>query len=149
MTVSTSAVFKEWFLPPIMWWFMSPGFAFAMGLALWPINAPVAYTGGVLIDVLVIVLLAMWAPRNELTDGVLGVGPARIQTKWLGNAVELIVAKLRAALGPDLDLRTWVNVRTWMRRAVITENIDPKDPAPAWITATRRPAELLHALKNH
>lgn len=128
---------------------MSPGFAFAMGLALWPLNAPIAFTGGALIGVLVIVLLAMWAPRNEVADGVLRVGPARIETKWLGNAEELSGARLRAALGPELDLRTWVNVRPWMKRAVMIENIDPNDPAPAWIIATRRPAELLHALKNH
>src|SRR5690625_1209732 len=124
MPVSTSAVFKEWFLPPIMWWFMSPGFAFAMGLALWPLNAPIAFTGGALIGVLVIVLLAMWAPRNEVADGVLRVGPARIETKWLGNAGELSGARLRAALGPEIDLRTGGNVRRVMERAVLIANID-------------------------
>lgn len=146
ITVTSSADFREWLLPSFSWWLLAPGFGFGMMLALWPLGTTVAFIGAGIIAVLTVGLLAWWAPRTEVSQGVLRVGPAHIETKWLGPGRELRGEELRAAMGPELDLRTWVHVRPWMKSAVMVENIDPQDPAPAWIIASRRPAKLLQVL---
>lgn len=139
--------FTEWFLPGVAWWLIAPGFGAAIMLALWPIGVTVAIIGAVVMTLLTAGLLAYWSPRTQVSGGVLNAGPAHIETKWLGQGRELRGEELRVALGPELDARTWVCVRPWVKAAVIIENTDPQDPAPAWIIASRRPAQLLQALQ--
>jgi len=146
MSVSKKIDFNEWFLPGFAWWLIAPGFGAAMALALLPIGSTIAVIGGVVITLITVVLLAMWSPRIEVRGATLYAGPAHIETAWLGSAKELHGEDLRIALGPELDARTWVCVRPWVKSAVIIENTDPQDPAPAWIIASRRPAQLVQAV---
>ncbi|HLS04056.1 MAG TPA: DUF3093 domain-containing protein [Actinomycetales bacterium] len=144
--MSPTAEFSERNLPSVAWWLLAPGFGAAMALALLPIGPQVSIIGAIVITVLTAGLLVQWAGRIRVSEGVLYAGPARIDKRWLGTARVLRGSELRAALGPDLDARTWLYIRPWLKSAVFIENTDPADPAPAWIIATRRPVELLNAL---
>lgn len=148
MSVSKDIDFNEWFLPGLPWWLIAPGFGAAIALALLPIGSTIAIIGGVVMTLLTAALLALWSPRIEVRDDVLYAGPAHIEVAWLGTARELHGEDLRGALGPELDARTWVCVRPWVKSAVIIENTDPQDPAPAWIIASRRPAQLVQAVAS-
>lgn len=140
--------YREWFLPGVAWWFAAPGFGAAMTLALWPLSPTVAVIGGIVMTALTVVLLMLWSPRIEVKAGTVHAGPAHIEAKWLGAGRELRGEDLRLAIGPELDARTWMCIRPWVKSAVIIENLDPDDPAPAWIVATRQPEELLQAVKK-
>lgn|SRR5699024_16260 len=144
--VIISDTFDEKYLPGPVWWLSGPGFGFAIGIALWPIHAGIAVGAGAVMTLIVIALLALWAPRISVANGQLRAGAAVIDVAWLGDGEVLKGEVLRQAMGPGLDARTWTCVRPWMRKAVFIENTDPRDPAPAWIISSRRPQQLLAAI---
>src|SRR5690625_7415300 len=119
-----------------------------MMLALWPLGTTVAFIGAGIIAVLTVGLLAWWAPRTEVSQGGLRVGPAHIETRWLGPRRELRGEELRAALGPELDLRTWVHVLPWMMCGVMVENNDSQDTGLAWSIASRRTSNLMQVRRR-
>lgn len=110
---------------------------------MWPIHAGIAISAGVVTALIVIALLALWAPRISVANGQLRAGTAVIDVAWLADGEVLKGDSLTHAMGPGLDARTWMCVRPWMRKAVFIKNTDPHDPAPAWIISSRRPQQLL------
>lgn len=147
-SVSENTNFSEWFLPGFAWWLSAPGFGAAIALALLPLSVTVAIIGAITATLLVICLLLVWSPRIRVESRTLHAGPAHIDCALLGSGEALSGETLREALGPGLDARTWMCVRPWVKRAIFIENLDPQDPAPAWIIATRRPDQLLAAINS-
>lgn len=145
-SVSENTNFSEWFIPGFAWWLSAPGFGAAIGLALLPLSTTVALIGAILMTALMIALLLTWSPRIRVESGTLYAGTAHIDCQWLGEGESVTGTELREALGPKLDARTWVCVRPWVKHAVVLENQDPQDPAPAWVIATRHPDQLLTAI---
>src|SRR5690606_41628631 len=79
---------------------------------------------------------------------VLHAGWANNRGSHLGEPVFLDVDGLRAAMGPEADARAFVCHRPWVRQGVRVAVVDPRDPAPYWLVASRRPAELAAALRR-
>jgi hypothetical protein len=79
---------------------------------------------------------------------VLHVPGARIPVAQLDHGVVLDREAFRQQTGPMADPRAFVVSRPWLRTAVRLMLNDPDDPTPYWVVGTRRPAELLAALRS-
>ncbi|WP_454083911.1 DUF3093 domain-containing protein [Georgenia sp. Marseille-Q6866] len=126
----------------------------AVGALVWPFSATAGYVVGIVAAVAVVVGLLVSSPRVvvELGDEEVGTGPvlhaanARIGVVHLGETVVLDADAMVAAMGPQADARAFVCQRPWVRQGLRVEVVDPRDPTPYWLVASRRPAELAAAL---
>lgn len=75
-------------------------------------------------------------------------GPAHLPTRFVGRADAVRGEGKRLAMGPQLDPTAYVLHRPWIAAAVRLEVVDPDDPTPYWIVSTRRPEELLAAVRR-
>jgi hypothetical protein len=53
----------------------------------------------------------------------------------------------REQRGVFLDARAWLVIRAWVDPVVRIELGDPEDPAPYWLVSSRKPQELVAALR--
>ncbi|PYG02039.1 Protein of unknown function [Georgenia satyanarayanai] len=126
----------------------------AVGALVWPFSATAGYVVGAVAVIAVVVVLLVTSPRVvvDLGDEELGTGPvlhaanARIGAEHLGRTEVLDAEAMVAAMGPQADARAFLCQRPWVRRGVRVEVVDPRDPAPYWLVASRRPTELAAAL---
>lgn len=141
-----AASYRERLWPEPYWWLIAPGLGFGGFAAVFPIDLAVAIVVGVVIAILVAIALARFSPVLEIRDGVLYAGTAHIELSHFGDGREVHGADFRHEMGPGLDARTWLYTRPWVKSAVFITIEDPADPTPAWLLATRAPAELLAAI---
>ena len=147
--MTTQPAYRERWIVPLLWW---PG---ALGLAT--LVAAELHSGapGLRAVVPYAVLLPLTAlllangSRGSITvaDGVLHVPGARIPITFLADGVALDREAFRVQTGPMADPRAYVVSRPWLHTAVRLTVDDEADPTPYWVVGTRRPAELLAAIK--
>ncbi len=92
--------------------------------------------------------LIRWAPVIEVADGEFRAGSARIPLSFTADPEAFRGAAATAARGVDLDARAWLCLRGWVDPVVRVHITDPADPAPYWLVSTRRPEELVAALRQ-
>ncbi|MBK0421271.1 DUF3093 domain-containing protein [Leucobacter sp. CSA2] len=115
-------------------------------LVLTPINSSIALPTAIVVYLLIALALILMSPSIRVENGTLMAGRARIPVSELGD-VELLGAEaMRAAIGTELDARSYTLVRGWIHRGVRIANTDPEDPAPFWIITTRHPKRLADAI---
>lgn len=127
-------------------WALVVVFAATLGAALLPVGYVAAAVTGAVALVVGLVLAVSTTPRVEVSDGTLAAGTARIPLGLLGPATTLDRAGVRRAMGPELDARAFVCLRSWVGGAIRVEVVDPADPTPYWIVSSRRPSALVAAL---
>lgn len=115
-------------------------------LVLTPINGAIALPTGIVVYLLIAVALVLMSPAVRVADGLLTAGRARIPVSELGEIELLGSEAMRAAIGTQLDARSYTLVRGWIHRGVRIANVDPEDPAPFWIITTRHPQRLADAI---
>ncbi|MCB1273336.1 MAG: DUF3093 domain-containing protein [Leucobacter sp.] len=118
----------------------------AVGLILTPVAPAFALPVAVGFYLLITAALILMSPVITVQGGVLTAGRARIPVAQLGETVSLDPVTLRAAIGPDLDARSYLLVRGYIHTGVRIAVADPADPAPYWIITTRKPLALIAAL---
>ena len=135
---------------PLRWWAQG-----VMLLATFWLAFVVAIPGalpwlitGLLGAVLVLALASYGAVRVSVTDGVLHAGRAHIGVEHLGPAQALDAAATRLAAGADADVRAYLVLRPYLKRAVKVAVRDPADPTPYWLVSTRHPEALAAALNQ-
>lgn len=139
---------RERLLPSAAGWLAVLVFAAVVLVAVSPVSptaAALAAAGCVLV-----VGGAAWltSPVVAVADGHLVAGRARIPVRLLGRVTTLDRAGVGRAMGPGLDARAYVCLRTWAGSAVVVEVLDPEDPTPYWIVSTRRPERLASVLRS-
>ncbi|NNU28608.1 DUF3093 domain-containing protein [Isoptericola sediminis] len=140
-------LFRERLLPGPGAWVASIGLGVIVAVTLLPLAPLVAPGAGVLVAAVVVVTLVATAPVVEVADGELRAGPARVPVELLGGVTPIFSAEeMRTALGPELDARAYVCLRSWARTGLKVVLRDPLDPTPYWLVSTRRPDELADAL---
>jgi len=77
----------------------------------------------------------------------LRAGTARLPVSSIGRVDVVTGEAKREALGPRLDPQAFVLHRPWVGPIVRIEVLDPDDPTPYWVISTRRPEQLLAALR--
>ena len=148
--MTSPASYRErWIVPPI-WWPCALGLATLVAAELHSgapgVRASLPYA--VLLP-LTAVLLAVGS-RGSITvaDGTLHVPGARIPIALLADGVALDRESFRVQTGPMADPRAYVVSRPWLHTAVRLTVADPEDPTPYWVVGTRRPRELLDAMRT-
>ncbi|MGW3472743.1 DUF3093 domain-containing protein [Saccharopolyspora sp. NPDC000995] len=96
------------------------------------------------------IAIPIWLGRIkvEVTGGELWVGDAHLPLRFIDEVEVITPAEQRQALGPDLDPAAFMVHRSWIRTSVRIWLNDPDDPTPYWVVSTRRPEELIAALKK-
>lgn len=117
-------------------------------VALAPINITVGVLAAVVIMVALGLVLHLGSPEIVLTDRDLRVGRAHIERRFVGGAQSLAGDAARRARGPELDGRAFMNFRISVDGLCRIEIVDPVDPTPYWLTATRHPEALARAVNE-
>jgi hypothetical protein len=113
-----------------------------------PLDATIALIVGVLVAVAVVFLLVALAPIVEVRGTELRAGRAHIDAAYLGEPEALTAEAAREARGPGLDSRAWHLLRPGISGVVRVPVVDPRDPAPNWLIATRTPDRLAAAIRS-
>jgi hypothetical protein len=138
---------------PLRWWVQGVMLVATFWLALvvalpgvlaWAIT-------GVLLVLLALLLVSYGGVRVSVVEGPDGgwlrAGRARIEARFLGAATPLDAEQTRRIAGPEADVRAFLLLRPYLKRAVKVEITDPADPTPYWLVSSRRPDRLAQALE--
>jgi hypothetical protein len=147
--VSLTPAYTERLGVPLRWWVQGTMLVAMLWLAV-AVAAPVVVAWLVTAVALVLLVFCLWAygsARIVVGDGELRAGRAHIEARHIGTATPLDAEQARRTAGVDADARAYLLLRPYLKRAVKVEITDPADPAPYWLVSTRRPEELVAALK--
>lgn len=141
--------FTERLTVPVSYWLIAAAFGVTFIVAIggyfhlvW--FAVIAALG---VAVIVAVLLGWgWVVVGVDAQG-LAVGRSRLTWPYMGDITILDETELRDRLGPHADARAFLCVRPYIRQAVEIEVLDPADPHPSWLVASRKPHELAAAIE--
>lgn len=138
------------------WWWWPPALLVAVLLAA---ELHMGYPGVrswlpyVLLLPLAAAVLLWWGRvRVGVTTGADGArelraGEAHLPVSSIGRVDVVRGEAKRQAMGPQLDPEAFVLHRPWVGPAVRIEVVDPDDPTPYWVVSTRRPEDLIAALR--
>ncbi|OLT53067.1 DUF3093 domain-containing protein [Cellulosimicrobium sp. CUA-896] len=146
-TDPTGASFSERVLPGPGGWLAALAFAAVLAVAVWPASPPVGVAVGVVAAAAGLAALWWTSPVVAVHDGTFRAGRAVVPVPLLGAATALDAEAMRGELGPRLDARAYVCLRAWARTGVLVPLEDPQDPTPYWLVSTRRPHDLVDALR--
>ncbi len=142
------ATYRERLSVPFRWWVQGTMLVATFWLAFVVATpALVAWSAtAVLLLLMTGLFLSYGAPRVEVADGWLQAGRARISGEFLAGAEPLDPAATRRVAGPDADVRAYLLLRPYLKRAVRVTVRDARDPAPYWLVSTRDPEHLASAI---
>ena len=146
---SPSATHRERLSVPFRWWVQGTMLVATFWLAF-VVSTPavVAWSAtAVLLLVMIGLFLAYGAPRVDVEGGWLRAGRARIAGEFLGDAEPLDAAETRRVAGPGADVRAYLLLRPYLKRAVRVSVRDDRDPTPYWLVSSRDPEHLAAAIR--
>ena len=136
-------------LYPTVW---VPASFFPLVPALILIAAPFNFWIGVGAAVVVYgaILIAAYSrtPIVVVTEDAFVYGSAMVESEYIGSISAYSGNAARLQRGVELDARAWTKFRAFMDGVVKVEIIDPNDPTPYWLVATRNPEKLAAALRK-
>ena len=113
-----------------------------------PFSLPAGIVIASVIFIIIVVAMTVTSPRIEIADGRLRVGKASIGLEYVGAASAFTGPYAVAERGPNLDARAWTRFRAGIGAVVSLEIVDDADPTPYWLFSTRRPEQLVTALRT-
>lgn len=133
---------------PLRWWVQGTMLVATLWLALIvAVPGPVAWvTTAIALGLLALTFVSYGSARVTVGDAEFRAGRAHIGFEHLGRAVPLDAEATRRTAGVEADVRAYLLLRPYLKRAVRVEITDPADPAPYWLVCTRRPDALAGAL---
>lgn len=136
-------------LRPSAWMYLAAAFMIPTVIL---VCAPFDLTLGVVLSIVVYLLIVVpmvaTSPSIVVTETELRVGKAHISREFIGSVSAYSGTHAVAARGVELDARAWIFLRGWINPVVRVDIIDPKDPTPYWLFSTRKPEELVKALRE-
>ncbi len=147
-TPATTAIFSERLWPGTSAWLAAPLTALGVAIVGVPFGARVAVVGAIVGLSLVVAGLILLSPRVQVSNGALRAGRARVELDILGPAEAFRGDEARVQRGTGLDARAFLLLRGWVDPVVRIPIDDPADPTPYWLISTRRPAQLMAALRE-
>jgi hypothetical protein len=133
---------------PLRWWVQGTMLVASLwlatvvalpGVGAWIVNA-------LALGLLALGFLSYGSARIRVADGVLRAGRAHIEAVHVGRVSALDAEETRLTAGRDADVRAFLLLRPYLKRAVRVEITDPADPAPYWLLSTRHPDRLAAAI---
>lgn len=143
-----TGAYRERMSPALWVWGAGSLLGLLAGLTVVPIAPALAPIAIVVFVGLILTTLVFFSPVVSVADGELVAGQASIPVTLLGPATALDAAAMRHALGPGLDVRSYICMRGWIATGVRVELNDPDDPTPYWLISSRRPHDLVTALER-
>lgn len=155
MATGDDWLFRERRRVPVWWW------AVAMVIAVPSIEIVTVFApemtshGGWLlalgVGIVTIVLVAAFLISISRSDVGVDASGLRVDRQVLpataiGRVRVLGQATMRDVLGRDARADAVLSIKPWLHTGVQIEVVDPADPTPYWVVATRRPAELAYLL---
>jgi hypothetical protein len=143
--------YRERLSVPVRWWII----AALLVLTIWlivavPAGQPAGLVAGGVVAVLLTALFVRYGGALVEVDAErLRAGRASIEREYLGKVEPLTGEAVRNAFGRDCDPAAYLVLRSYVHGAVRVEIIDPHDPAPYWLIATRNPERLAAALTEN
>ena len=147
-TPSDAVLYSEKLRPNVWIWLVSAGLSGAGILVFAPISLAAGLTAAVVLFVIIAVLLVLSTPAITVTGSTLRVGRATIERRFVGSASAYRGAEATAERGTRLNGLAFLCIRGWIDPVVRMEITDPSDRTPYWLTSTRRPDQLIAALKS-
>jgi hypothetical protein len=129
---------------PFRWWALAIMF-WATVLVAFLVAVPTLVAVGVvaaLMAATAALFLTWGSAQVAVVDGVFHAGRARIPVHLLADATSLSEEEARRAVGVDADARAYLLLRPYVGRAVRVQVVDPADPTPYWVVASRHPDAL-------
>jgi hypothetical protein len=117
-------------------------------LLIAPFSLPLGILLSSVIFIAITIAVTVTSPRIQIADGKLRVGKTSIGLEYLGAASAFTGTHAIAERGPKLDARAWTRFRAWIGPVVRVEINDDADPTPYWLFSTRRPEQLVAALRT-
>jgi hypothetical protein len=140
-------LYTERLWAPWTLWVVVLGMVTSLGIAYGVAVGPV---GGLVTGIVAAAVCGGFIIRSaalvRVSDRELVAGRARIPVKALGEPVALDAERTRWLRGPGIDPSAYHLVRGWVPTAVHVEVLDPRDPTPYWLIATRDPVRLAQAI---
>jgi hypothetical protein len=133
---------------PFRWWALAVMF-WATVLVAFLVAAPTAVSVGVVgaLMAATAAFFVRWGGAQvAVVDGVFRAGRARIPVGLLTDARPLGEDEARRVVGVEADARAYLLLRPYVARAVQVRVVDPRDPTPYWVVATRHPDALAACL---
>jgi len=150
MSSGTNATYEERLTVPIRWWVQATMFLATIWIAF--IVATPAWVAWGATAVCVLLTLMMFVnigrARVAVEDGVLYADAAHIDLSFLSTPEVLDAEQTRRAAGMEADARAFFLLRPYLKQSVRVRIDDPRDPAPYWLIASRRPGELVAVLSD-
>ncbi|NUP57924.1 MAG: DUF3093 domain-containing protein [Pseudarthrobacter sp.] len=143
-----TVIFSEKLWPGAWIWIVAVGIASAGILVFAPISLAAGFTAAAVLLAIETVLLVLSTPSLAVTTRTLQVGRASIERSLVGGAEAYRGKEATAERGTRLNGLAYLCIRGWIDPVVRIEITDPSDPTPYWLTSTRRPEELVAALKG-
>ena len=141
-------IYREKLWPNAWIWVIAAGVSAAGILVFAPISMAAGYTAALVLLAIITVLLVLSTPVITVTADALTVGRATIERRFVGGVQQFTSEEATAERGTRLNGLAYLCIRGWIDPVVRIEITDPSDPTPYWLTSTRRPEELVAALKG-
>lgn len=135
--------YEERLYPPVTWWLIGAGLVISLALAvsvyveLWLAITLVSFA-----TLVVVVGLLAYRLSIQVSAAGIVVGRNFLEAEYFGDA-EIVVG----TPGPE-DHRSYLLIRPFAKQFIRLQVVDPADPHTAWLISTRKPQELLRALRQ-
>ncbi|QHC58962.1 DUF3093 domain-containing protein [Rathayibacter sp. VKM Ac-2760] len=134
---------------PAPWLFVSTALVIPASILVF---APINLFAGVVVALVLyggtVATLLATSPTIEVADGELRAGRAHIPLELVGTPTAFAGEKAFAQRGPRLDARAFLVIRGWVRDVVRVPIDDPADPTPYWLLSSRRPNDVVAAIRE-
>lgn len=96
------------------------------------------------------VLVVWWTGHSvlEIAEGELRIRGAHLPLDVVSGEIGLDPRTLRLVVGREGDPAAFISIRPWIGPGVQLWLDDPEDPTPYWVVSTRRPDQVLTALRS-
>lgn len=141
-------LFREHLLPGVGGWLIAALISLALGLVVFPLSVTAAIVVAAVAMIVSLVVLFQYSPVLEVAGGRFRLGRARIGVEQLGEPTALHGEDWSRAIGQDFEPLAHHCVRGWTRAGIRVEVLDEEDPVTAWVASTRRPDDLVLALRT-
>lgn len=144
----TAALYRERLLPSPGAWIVVVALGSIVGLVIVPLNSTLALIVAIVSIAIAIVLAVQYSPVVAVRDGTFFVGRAQIDVGQLGEPAVLEGEEWKLLIGQDFEPLAYHCVRGWVHAGIRVDVLDEEDPTSAWVVSSRRPQDLVLALRT-
>jgi hypothetical protein len=146
---AAQAAYRESLRAPLWWYVVAVAIAALFGAEFHigglPLTDWIPYL--VLVPLAIGIVWSLGRGRVEVREGELRIRDAHLPLNFVSGVIALDRATLRLVVGREGDPAAFVSVRPWIGPGVQVWLDDPDDPAPYWVVSSRRPDELVRAVR--